>query len=420
MIKHIFGFLLLLGISSFLAAQTIKTDVLVIGNTAGSIAAAIQASRSGVKTILLTETSSISPVLATGDIIYLERIQNHYTYKSNKKSRLRDSILQQDMSLERSSKLIKSITDTVKNLTVLLNTGVQKIEKKGKRWQVKLQNGKAIKTLVVVDGTENLTIAAKLNIDPAKTISALNTLTINNPYGNKLFRSSVAIGYSRQTTAERPVFTIALGSFLPEGIDDFLLIPVGTSLLKPVNMSAGQAAGAVAAYCAFFKTSTKNLNVRAIQSELLTYDSHIMPFKDIKFTDPDAMALQHIGLCGLLNPKLIKQDNSTEMQFDTAGTVSPEELKLPMKEYYSRSQIWFADHKKEQLTIEDAINLLIFTATRGEELRREIEKEWKTGFGFNNSYDPKRTISRKEFAVLANRYLQPFSIQIDLDGNLLN
>jgi len=64
--------------------------------------------------------------------------------------------------------------------------------------------------------------------------------------------------------------------------------------------------------------------------------------------------------------------------------------------------------------------LLMYTATRGEELRRAIEKDWKTEFGFKNNYDAKRPISRYELAVLMDTYLKPFSVRIDLDGNLLN
>ncbi|MGB4774911.1 MAG: hypothetical protein WBP45_07060, partial [Daejeonella sp.] len=73
---------------------------------------------------------------------------------------------------------------------------------------------------------------------------------------------------------------------------------------------------------------------------------------------------------------------------------------------------------KEVLTIEDVIDMLMFTATRGEELRREIEKNWKESFKFKTVYDPKRAISRKEFAILAETYLQPFNVKVDLYGNL--
>jgi hypothetical protein len=108
------------------------------------------------------------------------------------------------------------------------------------------------------------------------------------------------------------------------------------------------------------------------------------------------------------------------MYFDTLSTVSTEELRLPMREFYSRSQIWFADHDAEAMTIEDAISLFMFTAARGEELKREIEQGWKESFKFSSEFDLKRQISRGEFAVLADRYLQPFNVRVDFAGNLLS
>ena len=102
------------------------------------------------------------------------------------------------------------------------------------------------------------------------------------------------------------------------------------------------------------------------------------------------------------------------------NSLSTEELKNPMKAFYSRSQIWFADHVSAKLSIEEAIDLLMYTATRGEELRKAIQKGWQSEFGFKREYDAKRPISRYELAVLMDTYLKPFSVRVDLDGNLLN
>lgn len=416
MIQHISTCLILLGMSISLPAQTIKTGVLVVGNTPGSISASIQSARSGAKTILLTQTPSISTELLADDLLFLEKIQNHYTFKDNKKSTLIDSILPKNMSLEQSSKLIKSITDTVKNLTVTLNNGIDKIEKDGKGWEIKLKGGQKIKADVLVDATQNLTISSMLKIDPTKTIISLSTT--DSPFGNKLYRSTVAIGYLEHTNSERSVFTIPLGSLLPAGVENFILVPKNVGAVKP-NMSTGQAAGSIAAFCSFFKTTTKNINVRVVQGELLAFDARLIPFTDIKLNDPNAMAFQRMGVSGLLKARIVKEGNLNAIRFDTTGTVSAEELRLPMKEFYSRSQIWFADNKKEILAIEDAISLFMFTASRGEELKREIENGWKESFKFSSNFDIKRAITRKELVVLADRYLQPFNVRIDLAGNLL-
>lgn len=185
-------------------------------------------------------------------------------------------------------------------------------------------------------------------------------------------------------------------------------------------MSAGQAAGTIASYCAFFKTITKNINVRVVQGELMAFGAELIPLADIKRSDPNFLAFQRMSVSGLLKPSLTKEDDHTVIKFDTAGTISSEQLRVPMREFYSRSQIWFADNKREAMTIEDVINLFMFTATRGDELKKEIEEGWKESFNFDTKFEPKRQITRKEFAVLADRYLQPFNIRVDFAGNLLS
>jgi hypothetical protein len=185
-------------------------------------------------------------------------------------------------------------------------------------------------------------------------------------------------------------------------------------------MSLGQAAGTIAAYCAFFKTTTKNINVRGVQTEQLTFGAELIPLSDVQRSDPNFLAFQRIALSGLLKPVITTKGDHSVINFDTTSTISSEQLRLPFKEFYSRSQIWFADNKREVMTIEDAISLFMFTATRGEELKKEIEEGWKESFSFDSKFDLKRNITRKEFAILADRYLQPYNIKVDFAGNLLS
>lgn len=419
MIKYFFLFIILAFISLSLPAQTTKTGVLVIGNTAASVAASLQSARSGAKTILLTQTPAISPILTAEDISYLEKIQNHYRAKLRKKPGAKDSTIAFDLNMKKDQylKLIKGISDTTKNLTITLNTALEKIEKDGKGWEIRLKNGQKIKADVVVDATENLFIASILRIDAKKTM--LSPVATPSPFDTKLYRSTVATAYTG-TTASRSVTPISLGAFLPAGVENFIIVPKSNNLVKPVNMSAGQAAGTIASYCAFFKTSTKNINVRAVQTELLTFDAQLIPLSDIKMNDPNFLAFQRMALSGLLKPVVTKDGDHSVIKFDTTGTVSSEQLRAPMREFYSRSQIWFTDNKKDVMTIEDAISLFMFTATRGEELKKEIEEGWKESFNFDGSFDLKRQITRKEFAILADRYLQPFNTRVDFAGNLLS
>ena len=416
MIKRISIFFALSFFGLFLQAQTIKTGVLVIGNTPAGASAAIQSARSGAKTMYLTESVTLSPIFSEEDLPYILNLRNHFYLKERKKSKTTDSLISAEIKLNKASELIKNISDTVKNLTLNYNNVVSEIKQDGKGWEIRLKGGQRIKADVVVDATEMLSVASLLNIDLNKTMA---TPVLNaNPFESKLLRTGVATGLMQIANyAQSPTY-IPMGALIPTSAENFVSIPLSTWDLKNNRMSVGQAAGTIASYCAFFKTSTKKINIRVVQGELFAFDAELIPYSDIDRKDPNFLAFQRLGLSGLMKSKLINNEHFSKIEFDTVGTVSAEELRGPMKEFYTRSQIWFADNKSEILTIEDAISLLMFTATRGEELKKEIEEGWKQSFKFNSKYEPKRNISRKEFGILADRYLQPFNVRIDMAGNL--
>jgi len=413
-----FALFLLFG-SFTLSAQTIRTDVTVVGGSPAGISAGIQAARSGVKSLILESGQLLSPEFSSSDLIFLERIRDHYIYKKEADEGVKDSVKRERIRPEDASQLIKSITDTVKNLTVMLNNDIRKIEKDGKGWEIKLQNGRTIKTDVIIDASKAQALSALLKIQPEKTIIGINNWLNIPQSAPRLFRTSMAYGIVNSSNKDAS-YLIPAATLMPVGLENVFLVAQASKHLHPEAMLAGQAAGASAAFCAFFKTTSKNLNIRITQGELLAYDARLIPYRDIDFNDRHAIAFQHAGLSGILKARSTQIDGKEDFVFDTLGTISSEELRLPMKEFYSRSQIWFADHKKDSLTIDDTIKLLMFTATRGEELRREIEKGWKDSHKFNSTYDPKRAITRREFAVLTDTYLQPFNRRIDLSGNLLN
>jgi hypothetical protein len=418
MIKHLILFTILAANCISLTAQTVKTGVLVIGNTAGGISASIQSARSGAHTVFLPQASAINAELNAEDLSYLKKIRDHYKPKDSTSQAAGDTIFDLNMGKEQYLKLISDITDTTKNLTVILNTGIQSIKKKGRDWDIRLKNGQRVRADVIVDATSDLTLAATLNIDPTKTITSISQPA--NPFDVKSYRTVVALAYSTDANNTRAVSPVPLGAFIPTGQENFISVPQRSANLRMVNMSVGQAAGTIAAYCAFFKTTTNSINIRVVQGELFAFDAELLPLSDIKPDNPNYHAFQRMAVSGLLKPEIIKDNDHSYMYFDTLSTVSTEELRLPMREFYSRSQIWFADHDAEAMTIEDAISLFMFTAARGEELKREIEQGWKESFKFSSEFDLKRQISRGEFAVLADRYLQPFNVRVDFAGNLLS
>ena len=417
MIKHISLFLFLNLSGLLLQAQTIKTGVLVVGNTPAGVSAAIQSARSGAKTTYLTQSLSVNPVFAEDDLQYVWNIRNHYFLKERKKSKVTDSIIATKINLDKSTDLIKNIADTVKNLSLNHNNVVDEITKDGKGWEVRLKGGQKIKTDVIVDATDNLFLASLLRIDLKKAVNF--PVKSDNPFDSKLIRSGMAKGYLELPNNERSITSIPPGALIPAGFENFIVIPKQIGQVKPIRMELGQAAGTVAAYCAFFKTTTKTVNIRIVQGELLAFDAVLIPYSDIDLKDPNFKAFQQLGLSGLMKSTMFKEGNINKIKFDTAGTITAEELRGPMKEFYTRSQIWFADNKVDTLSIGDAISLFMFTATRGEELKKEIEEGWKVSFKFNSKFDLKRNITRKEFGVLADRYLQPFNVRVDPAGNLM-
>ncbi|MFZ3039778.1 MAG: hypothetical protein WA115_08295, partial [Polynucleobacter sp.] len=313
--------------------------------------------------------------------------------------------------------LIKNIADTVKNLSLNHNNVIDEITKDGKGWEVRLKGGQKIKTDVIVDATDKLSLASLLRIDLKKALSI--QVKSENPFDSKLIRSGMATGYLELANNERSIASISPSALIPAGFENFIVVPKQIGQVKPERMGLGQAAGTIAAYCAFFKTTTKTINIRVVQGELMAFDAVLIPYSDIDLKDPNFKAFQQLGLSGLMKLNMVKEGNINKIKFDTAGTITATELKAPMKEFYTRSQIWFADNKADTLTIGDAISLFMFTATRGEELKKEIEEGWKVSFKFNSKFDLKRNISRKEFGILADRYLQPFNVRVDPAGNLM-
>jgi hypothetical protein len=381
-------------------AQKLRTDVCVYGNTVAALAASIQSARSGVQTLLISnsdswidqalladwENASIASGLGTELLKKYTQLEKHQELKA-------DSLLQ----------YIKALADTVKNLKLVSFSDIEEIKESGKGWELHLKSGQKIKALILVDGDNNHAVLKQLGLKPPAGYTT--AFDVNNP----LTRTSVAILGSNSI--------LPLQALVVEKQANIIYIPSAGSVFAQLN--AGQAAGATAAYCAFFKTTTKQLNVRLIQGELLTYKATLLPFDDMQQSDSNFVALTHVALTGLLNNGI--QQKQEVLLWMGNENVHADEIKISMKKLYTRSQIWFADHADTTaLSVGDAISLITYTATRGKELKLEIERGWKSTLGLSGSFNESRKISRNEFSVLLEAYLQPFATQVDLQGELIN
>lgn len=175
MIKKLLAVLLVFNCTlSF--AQTIKTDILVVGGSASGTAAAIQGARSKLKTMLVEQGPWLGGSITAGGMSIIEGNRNLPTgIWGEFRRRVRDfysktpgydTAYNATLRFEpyTGAAILKKITDTVKNLTVKLNTPFTGIKKDGTGWDVSFSiDGKTtiVKAKVVIDATETGDVAAK-------------------------------------------------------------------------------------------------------------------------------------------------------------------------------------------------------------------------------------------------------------------
>jgi hypothetical protein len=446
MIKKILLMLLVLTALN-LKAQN-KVDVIVFGASASGTAAAIQAARSGVKVILIEPTANIignqdpkMNILAFNSGIWKEWKDgyqlNNDTLHKNKELKI-TSIDNLPFFKNISSKIdyretLARIVKSVKNLQYFKSTEVVGIEEKKNGWEVNIKvNGEVqeIKAKLLVDATDLPTESPLfkfgiLNFSENGKIKSLISYTPDQqkqPYlqTNKLYRTSIAAGFNKDSSQ---VYAIPAGIFIPKEKDNLLVISKQASFQGidasefnlALQISIGQGAGGLAAFGPFFKTSPKNANVRILQSEVFNYKGQILPIKDVSEQDSSYKAIQQIIISGLL-----KLDFEKGL-FYPSTLVNAEELRPIMTELYSRSKLWYLENKASStITVESSISLISFISGREIiDINRELSNKWNKKYGFSNKFDLKTQLTRKEFAVIINDYLKPYTIRVDFNGNFV-
>ncbi|MEJ7556961.1 MAG: hypothetical protein WKF66_01555 [Pedobacter sp.] len=386
-----FGVLAAVIVASSVQAQTVKTGVLVVGNGSNALGAGIQAAKSGVKTTILMTEAGFSPVLSSKSIVsgierdFLKAINNG----------------KQASPQENTNDLIKLFTDTIKNLTVIKSATWSKFKRSGGGWVVELSNKSSIKAEVLVDADRSGKLKQALQIN--YVFPSWKDLD----YTNNLYKTSIAAGF--QTGSTNASF-LSLYQFLIPDQNNFLALNQ-----EQESFSAGQAAGATAAYAAFFDRKTSESNLKNIQGELINFRLSIMPFSDVNDLDSNWKAMQFVGLSGILQAEL---SNGTAF-FRPEKAVTTGEITQPLKDHFYKAQIWFDDHKGQDMTIGATIDLVCYTGGRSPvTTRAEIIKYWKTKFKFASEFDEKRIINRREFSVLFYSYNNPFNVIVDKTGRI--
>ncbi len=443
MVKKLLVIILLFS-CCFTYAETIKTDVVVIGNGTSAIAAAIQSGRSKVKTLLLLngpwlEELSLQKMITLNEPTYapsgiweeVDKELREYYKKTPGYDTLSKALKFEPYA---AGAALKRMADSVKMLTSKINVAYTSIEKDGTGWklEVVIKGEKVtIKAKVLIDGTEDGEMITKAGATLPPDIK-----TWLDKGATTLYRTSISSGtYDVDAHAgavnypNGPVYYVPLNAVFVKDADNLLtlnktLFPKGANNLTS-KIALGQGVGATAAFCAFFKTTTKKLDVRVVQIELLDFKGSLLYFTDVERNDPYYRAIQQIATTGLLkgvDVNVAERKKTEYFEFMPDSTVATAEIKPVLTEIYSRVFLWMnKEQPGEKFTVGNLLSLISeITLTDPNDFKITMQKAWKTEYKFKSDFDLNKPVTRREFAVLANKYLNPFARAVDINGKTLN
>ncbi len=224
-----------------------------------------------------------------------------------------------------------------------------------------------------------------------------------------------------------PSYNVPMGALIPKDVDRLIVaeksISVsnllnGSTRLQPVVLQIGQAAGALAALSVKQKKTISSVSVRDVQSELLNADCYLLPYLDLPKTDVHFKAVQRIGSTGILKGVGMNVGWSNETWFQCDSLIDVAELKEGLNDFEPAFK-W--NSKSNELSIKEAIELVASLATFYKIKNADfgtISSNWQK-MQLNN-YNAERKITRKEFAVLLDTYIQPFSLKdVDMKGSYI-
>lgn len=391
--------LVLIGCACFLSsyAQKIKTDVLVVGNGNAAVAAGLQSAISGVNTMLIFQEPNI--VLSPPDNSLRSGLESSFLKRYRKAKNITDSLATITYDDQTIAAVVKQWADSTKKLTIKSAIKWTKFKRSGSGWTVELQDGTTIRAKVLVN--------AEISKTASNQWQPLD-------YSNEIYRTSIGAGYPLQNSTAS---IISLYNLLQPDQENLVSLTAGKGTDTGLqSMAAGQAAGATAAYAAFFNTKTSLSNLKAIQGELINYRLALMPFVDVPEADTNFKSIQFVGVTGVLKAEI----KNGEAYFLPERPVTTEEVKAPFKNLYYKAQIWFDDYKSDQMTVEATISLACTTGSKAiKNTIEEVRKKWKTTYGFKTEFDLNKVATRREFAVIMQDYSPPNNVFVDKTGRVV-
>lgn len=412
-------------------AQIKKSKVIVLGDNETAWAAAVQSARSGVNTLWIRDQESFNELVnkkesfsISGNKEFDSGLLAEFLAKTRNYTKASDSIVnvaKQEINPRIAQNVFSAISDSLDNLYQVFNLDIKSIQKTRKNWRVQLSNNDKYKVNAIIDASDKERVIQLLRNRDLSPDSSYTSQLINleNIYQTDLYKTSVLSIQLNEQTKLIPLST--LSQTPAENIFVINQLPwikkVTTESRDknlPLFIKSGQVTGALAAYSAFFNTNTSKVNVRTLQGELFAFQERIIPFQDIAIEDQHVIEIQRIGATGLL--KGVYNNHEDIFLFLPKQHVSSQEIKEVMLALYTRSQIWFKEKNITEMTLEDVLGLIKFTALRGNELDDDVKKGWEKRFNFEGDFNLSQKINRRQVAVLLDYYLKPFNVTVDKKG----
>ena len=390
-----------------LAQKKEKPRLLIYGSNAVAWTAAVQATQSNVPTVSVYN----EPINSQFNLNkWAESLKNNHKPDSLNKDP--DSI----DALELGTVGFNKVNDAVNPLlTEIENRTIKKLDKTKRGWQVTLSDNQKFNVIAIIDATENSDLVKMSKLDfetPTK-----EEFTLAKEMTLPLSRTTVAT-LNTTDSINKVVF---LEDILKAQKDNLFGLGRGKYLLNEKQNDSGtiafsKALGVTAGYLAFFKTDASKIDVRKLQAELINFSNAIIPYQDVRAEDSHFKAIVKCYLTGFF----LGKEQGNKYIFDKNAAVRFEEIKPVLNDIYTRSQLWFLDnYRDEDLTWKDLISLIRFISFKGDEVDRQIKKDWNTKLKFEGEYNSESKVTREQFAVMTDLFSTAFAKAINLDGTFV-
>ncbi len=279
-----------------------------------------------------------------------------------------------------------------------------------------------------------------------KGVVRFNIDHIKSPYNYSLYRTGIAVGdypvdhHHAQYPGKVPnipfpavpSFSVPLGALIPKGVEGLVVcekgisvsnIANGTTRLQPVVLLTGQAAGLYAAKTAalYQNLSQGRPGVREVQKALLEIKCYLMPFVDVKITDPCWEKVQWAGLRGTIKGvgKSVGWANKTFFYPDSL-LLNSELMDGFQVAYKHRLKDFKISLNSKYVTLSQLVNIYQYMSRNNRVPEKAAERLRKMDVALLSFQFAKKKedmpLTRKEAAVYLDYLFSEFDWDVDLDG----